>query len=147
MSSSGQLTDLDEEAVEGKGIAVHDNTANVANNLVNASQNHGNGKAAERVAPADALVEMDDEANGKESDEDGAGRDGRLVLKDTPLDGADGECAVGIGAVGNEAVGKFAHCDGGGEERRGRRISDVLEKGVTGRTGTGDMRCRERETR
>lgn len=79
---------------------MHNDAANVANDLIEEAKDHGNSKTAERLPPTEALISVNDNGKGKESDEDGAGGDGRLVIENAPFDGTDGERTVGVGTVG-----------------------------------------------
>lgn len=78
---------------------MHHDTAPVADHLSHAAQHHGNSKKP--GSPSDALRSVEYERGAKECDEDGVGRQRRLVRKDTRLHITCVECAVFIMAEGS----------------------------------------------
>ena len=78
---------------------MHHDTASVAYHLSHATQYHGNGEKP--GSPSDALGSVEDKRGAKERDEDGVGRQRRLVCKDTRLYITCVESAVFVMAEGS----------------------------------------------
>jgi len=99
-SFSGEWrTNLNQKTIKGERILLQHNPPRIANLLTNAPKQHGSHESPGAVS--DPLRQMDDQGDTEEGDEDGAGGEGGLVFVDAVGDGADGEGAVFVGAVGD----------------------------------------------
>ncbi|KAI9166612.1 Boty-Like Retrotransposon [Paramyrothecium foliicola] len=109
------LTDLDHEVAEVEGVVILQDTANIANDLGNAAQDHAGHVAPALPSPAE--VGMDNANDAKRGGEGDIDRQRGPVLEDAELDAASLEGAVGVVADGDEAVGRLRgrHCVEEGE--------------------------------
>lgn len=105
------LTDLDNECVEGKGVVPEHDTADVSDNLGDATHEHTAHKAPGLPSPAQICVCNTE--NTEEGREDDVGRETRSVLVDAPLDRAVVEVAERVGPEGFRPVPVRQHAGGG----------------------------------
>ena len=94
------LTDLDEKPIEGEGILVQHNPANVTDDLSDTADGHGCHKGPR--SPFDSLYDLDDHGDSKQCNEDGIARNSRAIIVDAGFDGAciwTGQCAIGVRAI------------------------------------------------
>lgn len=87
-----ELTDLHHESSKAPWIVMHDDSSSVAYHLGDASKCAQDTESP--LLPAIRLVDVDKQADAKDCDEEGVGRQAGLVLEDALLDAACFERAV-----------------------------------------------------
>lgn len=98
-----QLTNLNQESIKAERVIAEHHTTSVAHDLQDAARDHARTEGPHAVI--DALEGVDEQGDGEEGDEQRLGDDGGLVAKDTGLETAKLDGAVGQGAEGDEPVG------------------------------------------
>jgi hypothetical protein len=96
--SDGKTDDLDHEGVEGEGIVVHHDTADVADNLRDAAEKHASHETP--ALPSETKIGVHEADETEENDKDNVGGQRRSVAVKTPVDRAVVEITGRVRAKG-----------------------------------------------
>jgi hypothetical protein len=106
-----ELTNLNHESGESKRVVIEHDTANIADDLGDTTEDHADHEAP--TPPFDTQHSVGDSNESEESEDSGISWQRRSVLVDTPFDGTAIEGTGGIGAEGNDTRGEWTrHVDG-----------------------------------
>ena len=146
---------MHKEPGERERILVQHDPTSVPNDLANAARTHRYCESP--GSPFESLDDLDDQGDAEQSDENGIAREGRSILVDACRDRAcvwAGQCAIGVGAIGDEAMGKVLGGHGGLSIRGlrldatstvvGRRRAVCMLE-LSGKVKEWKIRCRDRE--
>lgn len=112
-----RLTNLDHEGIEGEGVVVEHDAADVADDLRDAASENTSHEAP--GLPSHTQEEVNEAKGAEESSQGDIGSERGSVGVDAPLDGAVVEVAGGVGTegigLGDVGGNRAGHCDGCGE--------------------------------